>query len=258
MYESDITAVANTAQKKAEFMKKNPLGFFIMSMMAGLYIGVGSVFMGVVGGVFSGGGAYSTKLAAGTVFAVGLTLVVICGAELFTGNNFVMATGSMTGYVSWADTIKFWIICYIGNFAGSIIMAILFTMTGIPAGGDIGSYMSGLGVAKMNGTPMNLFGKAILCNICVCLVIWGCSRLKSEGAKIALCFCGVSAFVTCGFEHSIANMTFLTIALMNPNGAVLTIGGLCYNLLIVTIGNMIGGIIFVALPYVLTSRVKNR
>ncbi len=235
-------------------MKNNLLGFFLMSMMAGLYIGIGSMFMGVIGGVFNGAGSYGTKLVTGIVFSVGLCMVVICGAELFTGNNFVMTVGAMTKTVTWGETGKFWLICWIGNMCGSLITSVIFTMTGIPGSGAIGEYMAGLGSAKMTGNALNLFSKGILCNICVCAAIWGCAKLKSEGAKFAMCLCGVSAFVCCGFEHSIANMTFLSVALLNPNGQVLSIGGMVYNLAVVTLGNMVGGIVFVAVPYVLTAR----
>ncbi len=256
MYESDLSAVGATAKKKIDFMSHNLPGFFIMSMMAGLYIGIGSVFMGVIGGVMAAGGSPATKLVCGIIFSVGLCMVVTCGAELFTGNNLVMTIGAMTHTITWAETIKFWIICWLGNLCGSLVMAVLFTMSGIPSGGDIGTWMANLAATKMAGSPMNLIGKGILCNICVCIVIWGCARLKSEGAKFAMCFCGVSAFVGCGFEHSIANMTFLSVGLLNPNGAVVSFGGFWYNLLLVTFGNMIGGIVFVAIPYVIAARSK--
>ncbi len=256
MYESDIEAVGATAAKKIGFMKKNFAGFFLMSMMAGFYIGIGSVFMGVIGGAFNGAGSYGTKLVVGIVFSVGLCMVVICGAELFTGNNFVLSVGAMTKTITWKDAGIYWLICWIGNLCGSVVMAVIFTLTGIPAGGDTGTYMSGLAAAKMNGTPLNLFAKGILCNACVCIVIWGCAKLKSEGAKFAMCLCGVSAFVCCGFEHSIANMTFLTVGLLNPNGAVVSLGGMIYNLVVVTLGNMVGGILLIAVPYVITAKAK--
>ena len=107
-------------------------------------------------------------------------------------------------------------------------------------------------MAKASGTPMNLLAKAILCNILVCIAIWCGTKMKSEGAKMAMNFCCVGTFVTCGFEHSVANMTFLSIGMMN--GAAIGLGGFLYNLAIVTLGNMIGGIVFVALPYYFISK----
>ncbi len=258
MYESDIQAMGGTAAKKISFMEKNLLGFFLMSMMAGLYIGIGSVFMGCMGTWFNAAGSPAKNLVQGTVFAVGLCMVVLCGAELFTGNNLVLSVGAMNKSITWAKAVKYWAICWVGNLAGSLVVAVFFTLSGIPAANDnaMGIYFAGLGQAKMSGAPLNLLFKGILCNILVCIAIWGCARLKSEGAKFAMCFCCVSMFVSCGFEHSIANMTFLNIALLNPNGAAVSLGGAAYNLAIVTLGNMIGGICFVGLPYFLTGKAK--
>lgn len=254
MFKDEINAVCNTANGKLNLLSKNPVGYWLMSILAGMYIAFGSILMGVVGGVFTGGGAYSTKLACGLVFSVGLCFVTMAGAELFTGNNFVMAVAGMKKAASWGAIMKLWVICWLGNLIGSVVAAVIFTMTGIPAGGDIGAFFANAASSKMSGTPMNLFAKAILCNICVCVAIWCGAKLKSEGAKIAMNFCCVTTFVTCGFEHSIANMTFLSIGLMNPNGMSVSIGGFFYNLLIVTLGNMVGGILFVAVPYYLISK----
>lgn len=255
MYESDIAAVGNTAKNKVNFMENNLPGFFLMSMMAGLYIGLGSIFFGVIGGLFTAGGSYATKLVTGVIFSVGLCMVVICGAELFTGNNFVMAVGALSHTISWGKACKFWVICWLGNLAGSFITGALFVGTG-QAKGDIGSFLGGVAAGKAAGAPANLLSKAILCNICVCVAIWGCARIKSEGAKFAMCFCCVTPFVACGYEHSVANMTYFAIGLLAPNGASVPFGGVVENLIIVTIGNMIGGICCVALPYYITGRAK--
>lgn len=254
MFKNEIEAVGNTAKGKVGLLEKNPLGYVIASFLAGLYIAFGSILMGFVGGCLTGQPAQ--KLVCGIVFSVGLCFVTMGGAELFTGNNFVMSVGSMTKAVSWGQTIKLWVVCYLGNLVGSVVGAAIFTMTGIPAGGDVGAFFANAAANKMAGTPANLFAKAILCNILVCIAIWCGAKLKSEGAKIAMNFCCVGTFVTCGFEHSIANMTFLSIGLMNPQGAAVSLGGFFYNLGIVTLGNMVGGILFVAVPYYLISRDK--
>lgn len=251
-----MDAVSNAAKGKLSLLEKNPAGYFLAAMLAGMYIAFGCALMGVVGGVFTGGGSYATKLVCGIVFSVGLCMVTMGGAELFTGNNFVMTIGGLSGAVSWGKVCKLWCVCWLGNLAGSVLTGLIFTMTGIPASGDIGVYMAGAAATKMSSDAMVLFSKAILCNICVCVAIWCGTKLKSEGAKIAMNFCCVTTFVTCGFEHSVANMTFLTVGLLNPNGAAVSFSGLVYNLIIVTLGNMVGGIVFVALPYWIISRKK--
>lgn len=253
MFRNEIDAVSNTAKNKLGLLEKNPTGYILMSILAGVFIGFGSIMMGIVGGYMSGQPAQ--KLICGIVFSVGLCLVTVAGAELFTGNNFVMAVGSFTGAVSWAKTVRLWVVCYIGNLIGSVLTAVLFVLTGLDTG-DTGTFLSSAAAAKMAGAPLNLFTKAIFCNMLVCLAIWCGAKLKSEGAKIAMNFCCVATFVTCGFEHSVANMTFLTIGLMNPMEATVSIGGFLYNLLIVTAGNMVGGVLLIALPYYLIAKEK--
>lgn len=254
MFQDDYKTVANSALAKSNFLEKNPAGYFVSSFMAGLYIALGGIFMGIMGSCFAGEPAQ--KLVSGLVFSVGLCFVTMGGAELFTGNNFAMTVGSLKKTVSWSKTIKLWIVCYIGNFVGSVATALLFTMTGIPGGEEVGTYFANIAAAKMAATPANLFAKGVMCNILVCVAIWCGAKLKSEGAKIAMNFCCVCTFVACGFEHSIANMTFLTIGMLNPHGAALSVGGFAYNLGIVTLGNMVGGILLVALPYYLISKEK--
>ncbi len=249
MFQDEIDAVSGGAKSKLNLLESNPAGYFLMAMLAGVFIGLGAVLMGVVGGTFTGGGSYAVRLVDGLVFSVGLCMVTMAGAELFTGNNFVMAVGALTKTISWGKAAGLWGICWLGNLAGSLLLALLFTMTGIPSGGDIGSFFATTAAGKMTAGAPALFSKAILCNICVCVAIWCGTKLKSEGAKIAMNICCVVTFVACGFEHSVANMTFFAIGLLNPNGIEMSLAGSLYNLVIVTIGNMIGGIVFVALPY---------
>lgn len=137
-----------------------------------------------------------------------------------------------------------------------MIVAAVFTMTGVPAGGDVGTFLANTAVAKISNSVPQLIAKGIFCNICVCLAIWCGAKLKSEGARLALNFCCVTTFVACGFEHCVANMTFLSVGLLNPNGTLLSLTGIAYNLLFVTIGNIIGGVLFLAVPYYLISEER--
>lgn len=255
MFRSEIEAVGNTAKNKVNLLEKNLVGYVLMSFLAGLYIAFGSILMGIVGGNMAGQPAQ--KLVCGIIFSIGLCLVTVAGAELFTGNNFVMAIGSLTKSVSWGKTIKLWVVCYLGNLLGSVAGAALFMATGILSTEAVNAFFTSTALAKVTGTPGNLFAKAIFCNILVCLAIWCGAKLKSEGAKLAMNFCCVGTFVTCGFEHSIANMTFLSIGLMNEHEAAVNFGSVCYNLGIVTLGNMVGGILLVAVPYFLIAGKKD-
>lgn len=256
MFREEYQTVCGAAKKKVDLLEKNPLGYVAAAFMAGMFIGLGSVLMGIIGGYFSAAGSPATKLVNGLVFAVGLSFVFMAGGELFTGNNFVMSAASIKGEVCWGKTIKLWIVCYLGNLLGSVVTAGIFTLSGLMNGQEVGTFLSNTAVAKVSGAPMELFAKAVLCNICVCLAVWCSIKMKTETGKIMIAILGVMTFVTSGYEHSVANMTFFTIGLLDP-GTAITIGGVFYNLLIVTAGNMLGGILFVAVPYYLIQKEKN-
>lgn len=108
-------------------------------------------------------------------------------------------------------------------------------------------------LAKMSAGALQLFVRGILCNILVCLAVWCGFRCKSDSGKLIMVFWCLFAFIVCGFEHSIANMTQLSVALLNPAGLPITLSGYFYNLIVVTLGNIVGGIVFVALPYFLAT-----
>lgn len=255
MYLGEFTEMQNAAKTKVEFMKKNPFGYFIASILAGFYIGFGILLIFTIGGLLSG--APYTKVIMGMSFGVALSLVVIAGAELFTGNNMIMAAGTFTKTIRWSDALRLWIICWFGNLMGSIILAVMFWGAGL-AKGSIGEFIATTSEMKMNIPFIPLFLRGLLCNIMVCLGVWCSFKSKSVSGKLIMIFWCLFVFITCGFEHSIANMTLLTISLLAPFGTEVGIGGYIYNLVVVTIGNMAGGILFVALPYyIISSRDKD-
>lgn len=255
MFRDEYSAAANGAKAKVNLLEKNPSGYVVSAFLAGLYIAFGSILMGVTGGSLAGQPAQ--KIVCGFIFSVGLCMVTMAGAELFTGNNFAMAAGALKKTITWGQAVKLWIVCYLGNLLGSIFGGVMFHLMGIGQSNEaIGQYLANAAAAKVAGTPMNLFTKAVFCNVLVCIAIWCGAKMKSEGAKMFMNFCCVGTFVTCGFEHSVANMTFFTIGLLNPMDQAITLGGAVYNLIIVTAGNMIGGILLVAVPYYLISKEK--
>ncbi|MCR5415825.1 MAG: formate/nitrite transporter family protein [Pseudobutyrivibrio sp.] len=246
MFRDEFEAASNGAVGKLALLKKNPVGYFLLSMLAGAYIGFGILLIFTIGGQLSG--APATKLVMGVSFGIALSLVVIAGAELFTGNNLVMAAGIIKKKVTIFDAIKLWIVCYLGNWLGSIVLVLLYNATGL-ANGAVGEFMANGALAKMSATAPQLLARGILCNMLVCLAVWCGFRCKSDSGKLIMIFWCLFAFITTGFEHSIANMTLLTEALINPCGVAVSMSGYFHNLLWVTLGNMIGGIAFIAIPY---------
>ena len=250
MFRDEFEAAANGAVSKYALLKKDPGGYFLLSMLAGMYIGFGVLLAFTVGGLLSG--APAAKLAMGATFGVALSLVMMAGGELFTGNNMVMAAGVLKKKVTLSEAVRLWIFCWLGNAAGGILLAVLYHLTDLGSGA-VGDFMASGALAKMSAAPAALLTRGILCNMLVCLAVWCGFRCKSESGKLIMVFWCLLAFITTGFEHSVANMTLLTVSLLRPAGEAVTAGGWFYNLLIVTIGNMIGGIFLVAVPYCLAS-----
>ncbi len=248
MYKEEIQKVGNTAASKWNLLHKQPVAYFLQSMLAGAFIGIGVLLAFTIGGTLSAVDSPVYKIAMGLSFGIALSLVVMAGGELFTGNNFVMSVGVMRKTVSIGNAVLLWVVCWIGNLVGALLLAGLYQITGLGAG-DVGEFMASSALTKMTLPAGQLFVRGILCNFLVCLAVWCGTRLQSEIGKLVMIFWCLFAFITVGFEHSIANMTLMTIALFNPGDAAVSIGGYCYNLLLVTLGNMVGGILFVAVPY---------
>lgn len=253
MFEENYEAVTKAASTKVQFFKKNPGGYFILSSLAGMYIGFGILLIFTIGGMLTG--QPYLKIVMGASFGIALSLVVFAGAELFTGNNMVMASGILMKTVSVRDACKLWVVCYLGNWFGSILLAVMYKMAGL-ASGNVGEFIASAAATKMNAPFVELFMRGLLCNILVCLAVWCGIKCKSESGKLIMIFWCLFAFITSGFEHSVANMTLLTIALLEPFEQAVSLGGYFYNLFVVTLGNMVGGILFVALPYYLVAKKK--
>lgn len=253
MFQEEYQSVAKAAEAKVAFFKNNPFGYFLLSALAGIYIGFGILLIFSIGGMLNG--QPYTKIIMGASFGIALSLVVMAGAELFTGNNLVIVAGLMKKTIGFTDALKVWGICYVGNLAGSVLLASLFYYAGLSQGA-VGEFIASVSATKMGISFFPLLIRGILCNILVCLGVWCGAKLKSESGKLIMIFWCLFAFITSGFEHSIANMTLLTISLFNPFGQAISISGYVYNLVTVTVGNMIGGIVFVALPYYLASKHK--
>lgn len=253
MFQEEYSMLAKAAENKSKLLKKNPVGYWVAAMLAGIYVGFGILL------IFSAGGMISSqpyvKIIMGASFGIALSLVVMAGAELFTGNNLVMAGGMFSGTVTFSETVRLWVVCLLGNWAGSILLALIFWGAGL-AKGPVGEFMANAAAAKMAIPLIPLFFRAVLCNILVCLAIWCSFRCKSESGKLIMVFWCLFAFITSGYEHSIANMTLLTVGVLSPNGVAVSLSGYFYNILVVTLGNMAGGILFTAVPYYLISGKK--
>jgi len=223
------------------------LELFLFGVLAGLYIGFGAqtAISIISGGTLDPGVA---KFFSGSVFSLGLMLVLIPGAELFTG-NILMTIGVLTGKYNTLKLLRNWFIVYAGNFFGSVFLAWLVKETGLF--GSEGSYTpAGMTVISIAENKIALgfteaLTRGILCNILVCLAVIICVSSLTVGGKILGIYFPIMAFVASGYEHSIANMYFIPAGLLAEGCFISKFGLLWKNLIPVTIGNIIGGLIIV-------------
>jgi len=251
LFSEVFNVVAGVAKKKLSFLSQNPLGYFIASMLAGVYVGFGIILIYSIGGQLMG--LHAVKMVMGISFGIALSLVIMAGAELFTGNNLIMMAGCFAGIVKIGDVIKLLVVCYLGNWLGAILIALAFYGTGFLVGGTR-EFIAVTSAMKMSTPFFQLIFRGLMCNILVCVCTWCSYKLKSESGKLIIIFWCLFAFITSGYEHCIANMTLLTLSLLAPFSTDVGLGGYFYNILVVSLGNMIGGICFIALPYFLISR----
>jgi formate transporter len=237
---------------------------FMLAILAGAFIALGAVFASTIATGTTGTLPFGlTKLLVGLVFCLGLILVVVGGAELFTGNNLIVMAWA-SGKVSTFSLLRNWVIVYLGNFVGSIGTALLvfFSRQYTFSNGAVGATALNIANGKVHLGFIQAIALGILCNALVCLAVWLTFSARSTIDKIASIIFPIAAFVAAGFEHSVANMYFIPIGLLiklydTPFALStgLDLSGLTWssfllnNLLPVTIGNIIGGSVFVAAIY---------
>ena len=235
----------------------------VLGILAGAYIGFGGLLSTTVTfDMASKFGIGFTKLIAGTVFSVGLMLVVVAGAELFTGNN-LMVSSAMAREITFGTMVKRWTLVYIANFIGSLLLALLFYFSGLwkTGGGALGAAAVNIAYSKVTLSFGEALFRAIGCNWLVCLAVWMALAARQTVGKIFAILFPIMAFVAIGFEHSVANMYFIPTGIFLKNWAGISapqgfdpnaLGAISFlwkNLLPVTIGNIIGGGVFVGMSY---------
>jgi len=299
---AEVAGVACGAGGKKASLSLGKL--FILGILAGAYIGFGANLATVVGNdlpKYLGNGF--GQFLFGAVFSTGLMLVVIGGAELFTGNNMFLMIGALNGDCSWGDLLKNWVVVWIANFAGSLLLVYIvaggFYGIGPDGAASVGLFKGAVGAksiaiakGKLELTWTAAFCRAILCNWLVCMAVWLALASKDVVGKVFGIFFPIMAFVASGFEHSVANMFFIPMGLVTANipaildvaaksvltpdqTALLAAGGtlppdavaavaafkasvakvftwktfLVNNLVPVTLGNIVGGAVFVGSFY---------
>lgn len=234
---------------------QNTLNLVLLGILAGFFIGLGAMFSTLVTTDTSLGFGLG-KLLGGLAFSLGLILVVVAGAELFTGNSLIVAPW-MSARVKGSQLLRNWGIVYFSNFAGALILVaiVFYANFGALDAYKVGANALMIANAKASLAFVPALARGIMCNVLVCLAVWLCLAARSVSSKILAIIFPITAFVACGFEHSIANMYFIPMGLamagqtqvLQAAGVTaaqipnLTVLGFVHNLIPVTIGNIIGG-----------------
>ena len=240
---------AELARTKAASVIRLPR-FLVSAMLAGAYIGIGIVVLAAAAGPFLAASSPAAKLVSGAVFGIALTLCVMAGAELFTGNVMIMLQGAIAGSVNAVELSLVWAATLVGNLGGSLLFAwmvdkggTLYAKTATGGPGPAGALIDSAVKAKNAATGPQLFWRAVLCNLLVCLAVWMAARTRSDAAKTIVIWWCLLAFIVAGFEHSIANMTVFGLAIFVHHAAF---SDLLRNLAWTVPGNMVGGGLLVA------------
>ena len=231
---------------------------FVLAMFAGAFIAFGGLFFTVFlsDSMLTWG---PQRIVGGLCFCLGLVLVLVCGAELFTGNS-LMVCALKSGKISFSQMLSRWVVVWLGNFVGSLLIVFLVYMAGIYKlnGEAVAASMVSIAAGKVTPDWITIFFRGILCNIFVCLAVWIGTAGKTVVDKVVGILLPISAFVACGFEHCVANMYFLPMgAVMHACGYgadvagadALNAAGIAFNLSAATLGNIVGGALLIALGY---------
>lgn len=221
-----------------------PVRMFALAVLAGAFIALGAVaYTVVMTGADAGYGP--ARFLGGIVFSLGLILVIVGGAELFTGNA-LMVMAAVDRRISAAELLRSWTIVYLGNFAGALALAVAVTLSGI-LDGPAGETAMRIAAGKVSLTWTEAFMRGVLCNVLVCLAVWLTLAARTATGKILAVIWPISAFVLLGFEHSVANMYLIPQGMLA--GAGVGMPEFAANLLAVSAGNVVGGAGGVALAY---------
>lgn len=248
MFTETKNLLSEVAVKKVNFYKSGIIKYLIASMWAGAYVGFGIFLIMTIGGLGSESNFPFTKMLMGLSFGIALSLVIMAGSELFTGNNLILTVGALDKKVTWKDSANIWIWSFIGNAIGSTLLGLLLSLTNASAT-PTGAFILKTAATKMNGDFIPLFVNGILCNLLVCLAVLCSVKMKSESGKLIMVFWCLFAFITSGFEHSVANMTIFATALFMPHPETVSLMGVFQNMIPVTLGNFIGGALLLGATY---------
>ncbi|MFD2670917.1 formate/nitrite transporter family protein [Marinicrinis sediminis] len=255
--ESALLQVEELALKKRKILNTSWPQFMLRAIIASMFIGMGVVVAFTTGDLFyQVHSPWAYPLAAFT-FGGAIILIAYGGGDLFTGNTFYFTYAALRKRSSWIDAIKLWLFSYTGNLIGAFLFAFLILAAGLFAHADADSMLMVIVAKKMTAPTMELFFRGILCNWMVCLAFFIPMTQQGDGAKMFTMMLYVFGFFISGYEHSIANMASFAIALVSEHPDKISMAGFVHNIIPVTLGNLVGGGLFMGAVYAFINRKKS-
>jgi len=259
MFTPSVEGIIEAAVKKRDQMNASLPRYMVAALMAGAYVGLGIILIFSIGAPLLAAKSPLQMMLMGMSFGLALTLVIFAGSELFTGNNMFFTMSTLAGRTTVRDTLKNWGLVFLGNLIGAILLSLLIVGSGLFKTASPEHLLFAVTAKKMAAPVTELFFRGILCNWLVCLAIWMAARSKEDIAKLVLIWWCLYAFIASGYEHSVANMTLLSLSWLLPNHPdTITLAGWLHNMIPVTLGNIIGGALFVGMAYWFISPVRKK
>lgn len=240
-----VEQIAQAGAGKLALARKAPLRYLTRAALAGAFIFVGALLSCLCSAWFYSGALSVAKLLGAVTFSAALTLIVLLGGELFTGCNLVMGISLYENQVSPAGALRVWIMSYLGNLAGILVLCLVLVGSGASAD-LLGAYLAVIVPGKLSLPWYALLLRGVLCNFLVCIGVFAGFRLQSETGKALVIALAITTFVLTGLEHSIANMAYFALYALYTHTADWAAMG--WNLLWVTIGNLLGGAVLLGWP----------
>ncbi|WP_335871648.1 formate/nitrite transporter family protein [Bacillus sp. 2205SS5-2] len=253
-----IRQCTELALKKKRILEGSVVNYLVRAALAGVYIGFAIILCFKLGESFRLVDSPAIYLMTSIFFGIALLLIIYGDAELFTGNTMYFSISTLRKETSWRDLVSNWLACYCGNILGALFFTAIFIGTGLFSDISENHLLFYFAEKKMHGTTLELVFRSILCNWLVCLAIWIPMQLKGDGAKVMAMMLLVFTFFLSGYEHSIANFVLFSLALALPHPETITFAGMVHNILPVTIGNIIGGAVFMGALYTFLSSPAKR
>ncbi len=245
-------------RKGIEKSQKPNFALIMLGFLAGMFIALaGITYVTVVsyGNGIDSNTAKFFNIIGAMIFPVGIVLITFTGAELFTGNN-IMTVGGFRKTIKWKHVFRNWGLVLLGNLLGSLFIMYIAYLSGVLENSAFESTIEEIAIRKTTTNLTSLFFKALLCNMLVVLAVWMSYAAKDTIGKVILLWFPITAFVLSGFEHSIANMLFIPLGMISNDSV--TLGHFINNIVVVTVGNAIGGAIIIPGIFFLTYKSEEK